>query len=849
VVFRWLSFLFLGGLTVAPLPQPLCAQSLDARFVSGLRQRRLFELAEGYSTDRLGQIGPSESAYGELTVELIRTLTLHAVHSPPHQRQPLWDQARTVAADFLRHLPPHPHTLLVRFQDALTLLTQGELGRQEYDVGALAGEQLEAIQRALREATSLLEALDKEVRTETTRRRRAAPRAGELTADELANLADSVQHQLARAQRNRALLFPRGSDDRLALLLAAADTLQRLLPQIPETRPLKAEAHLDLAECQRLLSRPAESAELAAHLDREGVDPVIRLRARAELIRVALAANQLEAAQRIIQRGREIGDHNSADLDLACFEAYVAFARAATEGQRLSPDDRNPRPENATKYEQQAVEAAERMEQVHGPYWGRRASQSLVASVPRSSLGSAELLSRAADGLYLKGDLEGAIAAYDDAAGQARAKADLQAAFELAYKAALVEHQRGRHAAAANRLRIVARSIATHPQAAPAHLLAVWNAARVDSGGGGATQYEELLAEHLATWPTAESADQARLWLGKLQESRLNWATAIDTYSAVSRSSPHYAAAVESLARCWRNEVAALVAAGKPAEDAAMQAIGHFRRAIVGSENRWPQRWTQADRIAALAAAELIVAYQPGSASDAEELLRRALDGAVDAPHPWQTAAQSQLVLALAVQSRRQDDALAILSAIGDASSEQMFAVFEGLSHAGKRAGEQTRSQIARLQLEAASRLAAGREQLTAEQQLTLERVRAEALAAIGRHDEALVTFERLATDNPQNGVVQEGLARLLLSSSSPAQLKRALDQWRVVASRSKPRTPRWYEAKYSVALAQCKLGDREGAATLLRYLLEAPPGLAGSEWEAAYRELLAKCSQPVAAQ
>jgi hypothetical protein len=49
-------------------------------------------------------------------------------------------------------------------------------------------------------------------------------------------------------------------------------------------------------------------------------------------------------------------------------------------------------------------------------------------------------------------------------------------------------------------------------------------------------------------------------------------------------------------------------------------------------------------------------------------------------------------------------------------------------------------------------------------------------------------------------------------------------------------------QAKYSVALAQLKLGDKASAAALLAYVLETPPGLAGNAWEAKYRDLLAKC-------
>jgi tetratricopeptide (TPR) repeat protein len=299
-----------------------------------------------------------------------------------------------------------------------------------------------------------------------------------------------------------------------------------------------------------------------------------------------------------------------------------------------------------------------------------------------------------------------------------------------------------------------------------------------------------------------------------------------------------------ALAYAWREQLTALAAAGEPTTDAASESILFFRRAITGPENRWPERWSQADRTAALAAAELIVAHQPGRASDAEDLLRRSIAGSFDAAAAWKTAAQAELVIAVAAQGGRQSDALAELRAIGAASSEQMLAVLDGLSQVAVRAGGRARPQIADVQLAAVAMLAKGGGQLTADQQLSLERVRAEALASIGRRQEALAAYQRLAASNPQNGAIQEGYARLLLDSADHGQLKQALDQWRLVASRTKPRTSRWYEAKYSVALVQFKLGDRESAATLLRYLLETPPGLKGTDWEATYSDLLRKCGQ-----
>ena len=46
------------------------------------------------------------------------------------------------------------------------------------------------------------------------------------------------------------------------------------------------------------------------------------------------------------------------------------------------------------------------------------------------------------------------------------------------------------------------------------------------------------------------------------------------------------------------------------------------------------------------------------------------------------------------------------------------------------------------------------------------------------------------------------------------------------------------------MALAHYKLGDRATAAKQLRYLLETPPGLAGTEWEQSFRDLLRKCGE-----
>jgi hypothetical protein len=83
-----------------------------------------------------------------------------------------------------------------------------------------------------------------------------------------------------------------------------------------------------------------------------------------------------------------------------------------------------------------------------------------------------------------------------------------------------------------------------------------------------------------------------------------------------------------------------------------------------------------------------------------------------------------------------------------------------------------------------------------------------------------------------------------LLTTADKAPLQLALDQWRRIAARTKARTPRWFKAKYSVALAQYKLGDKKSARQLLDYTLQTPPGLDGTGWQGKFEELLKLCSQ-----
>ena len=794
----------------------------------------MFELAEKHCRDKLADQNIKAVEQAELTIELARTLAQHAAFARPEERDELWKQARTVAGEFIRTQAKHPRLILVRAADALTPLSRGELARQELEAGAAPAGGVDAAKAAIREATRLLEDLSEELTREIPLRRRAALKEGDLSADELLSLQNFVLHQLGRARRNQALLYEPKSADRTNSLTQAKETLTSALLQTTDDPALASQMRLDLAVCQRLLGEYDECGRLLRELAPPGIPASTRLAARAESIRLEIDRQRLAEAQKLVEEGRLIDGQASPELDLATLELCLAQLRAAA-----AANDRAA----TTKWQNLAAQQARLLTEQHGSYWGRRADQLLVRSLPQGAIGNADLLARTADSLYLKGEFDQAIAAYDQAAEKAGQAGDDKTALELGYKAALVQEERKMHKSAAERFAALAVQLKQQPQAPAAHLRGIWNAAQeVRRDSSYEKEYEKLLVEQIDTWPGSESAQQARLWQGRLYESRRQWEPAAAAYAGVPAESEHFPAAVQAAARAFQEDLASRESESQDAKDAARKAVAYLRGVVLGSDNRLPETWSETQRIAALAAAEIVLDYLPGDAGQAEELLSAAVAAAEGAPPEWTNAARAQLVLAMASQPDKRNAAEQMVKDMSQASPDQLLDLLVGLSAIVRRSRPATRGQMAALQLATVELLMPQRQKLAKEDQLSLDRVNAEALAAAGRRAEALALLQRLASENPSHGGIQESFGELLLAASDKESLTAALNQWRVIAARSKPRTERWLKAKYSIALAQSKLGDKSGAASVLEYTLKTPPGLDGTSWKVRYETLLEAC-------
>ncbi|MFH1919344.1 MAG: tetratricopeptide repeat protein [Planctomycetota bacterium] len=812
--------------------------SSDQRFLAGLRERRLFELAESYCTGRLQEANLPDSRRAELVIELSLTLADWAVNSAPDQRQSLWRRAVDVTEDFAQRHPESPRLVLVRLQGALGLLARGELARQEAQLLAQNGRLLQEAQTSLEAALQRLQELGEEVEHRLREsslpggRNTAPSETNQLTVRQLTSLRDSIQYQLARAYRNQGQCFEAQSADWANSLTRAVEMLGPL-SNLDTTHPLAWRSRVNEIVCHRLLADYATAQRKLEALQAAKPPPAIALRARAEQLRLAVADNRLAAAVQLLSEGRQLDGVTSGELDYALLETCLAAWRAADElGNQ----------EAAAQWQAKANDVVRLIGREDGPYWIRRAQMLLSGDVQRLPGGDLEMWVQAAENAYHSGQLDEALAAYDRARGLAQQQGRTDQAFHLGFVAATIEHHRERHEQAMRRYERLAMATPEQARAPETHLLAIYHAGQIarTEPPGSLDQYIALAETHLATWPEASTANEVRWCLGRSREHRREWQKAIEQYRAIAPDYPQFVKVVEGAAHCYEAWLDQSKTTGKPTDEIAAAAAGWFESLVVGPEGRLRERWGPLARSAAIHAATFRLHCTTPDFGRAERILSAALDGASDAPAEWQSAARALLVLSLAGQGRRQE-AADMLRQISTGPPGQLLDMLQGLGRVGTTAAPQVRAELAALQSSAVELLRTRREELPPSGQKNLDRIAAQALADLGQIDAALDAYRRLAQAHPHDGEIQEGYARLLLSREDRPSQEAALAKWREVEKKSRPGSDRWFSAKYAVALLHDRSNNREQAEKMIRLLavLYPEPRLRDREVTARFAELL----------
>ena len=827
-------FLLFAGL-VAIAGAALAADSPDARFLEGLRQRRLFTLAETYCLDRLDDEKLADAQRAELVVEASRTYLEHALHTPPGPAaDALWQQASQAPLDFARQHAGSPRLLLVKTQSALVVMARGELARQQSEVTTDNEKSLGQARALLRTASRQLVDLGDELAVrlrETIRPTENEP----FSRDQLLALARNLRYQHAKALRNLGQSYPADSPDRTSALAQAADALEPLV-QLDDTDPLAWQSRLDDLICQRLLKDfPAAQRRLGQIL-RADPPPAVVLRARAEQIRLLLAAGQIDEALAIVESGREPGGIKQPEFNLACLEAYLAAWRAAGDAKRAA---------DAKRWEGVASTALAEIARSHGSYWVRRA-ESLWAGRFSAGLPSSEmdLLVRAAERHYRNGQLDQAIKAYDQAAKHVVEQGHDSAAFQFSFTAAAIEQERKSHGAARERYRQLAHRHPKHERAAEAHHLAIFNAAQEAKRSGTASlaEYGTLLEEHLRLWPTGHSADQAQWLLGRLREHQNDWPAAVAAYRSISPEHPQFVPGLKALAGCYDRWLSELQDERRPTREVAAAASEYFE-GLLRAERGLPQNWGMIEHTAALAAARLWLRESPPRYERIEAVLAAALQDTNPAGKHFAAEELGLLVLALAGQGRHEAAQQKLGELTGEAPGA-LLDLLEQLSRLLPVASQDDRRALLSLKILVIDRLKPRQSELEADKRMVFDHHAARAYAAAGQTSAARQLYQRLIEQNPRDGDLQEEYALVLSQGTDKASLDAALGTWRQVEQKSKPGSPRWFRAKYNLAHTHERLGNKQHASKIVALTQVLHPELGGPELKARFEELLARCQK-----
>jgi len=797
------------------------ANEQDAEFLDGLRERRLFELAEHYCQQQLDVKGLSPDQRGKLVVQQIRNLATHAMNAGSAARPALWSQATAISEDFVTRHPRHSRRLVVRFQHAIAIYSRFDSTPDTEP----AQRRLQIIRKAIRE----LETVSREVKRATNSGR------GGLSEEEIHSLQNHVELRLARILLKQAHVYPAKQIDRLALVTQAVDRLTKLDLRLSDRDELKTPLKIELAIARRMGGDAAHAQRILIALKDPTLSHEHLMQIEAEQIRAEIATGNVAAALRIAQTRAAKGTSSLPDRELASLQAVLAQWRAAGGSQQ---------PKQSDRWKRLALDFVRRIEDQHGPFWGRKADQILIGAIPRGSVSSVtdiEILLRAANNLVRKRNLDAALGAYERAAEAASKVKSDPLRFRALFLAARVCQQQKKQRAYLNRLRRLSLELKKEKDAPTAHLMAIRQSYLLAAQDAqGIALYESTLTEHLKHWLNHETASEAAWRLGRLHQVNSRWSKAVDTYRVIPPGNPYSALAMDQVALCWTKAILQLKLSRKPVDEEVGRAVSWFqsRYRSKGTDGKlvFPKVWTPEARAAILAETKLRLQFRGGDR--VRDQLLAARDGLPVASAKWLAQAESWLVAAASTEqnwSAAQAHARQI-------SAEFPVEVIGLLSWLEGFAKPATGSQIGQLIVQITDRMAQPAAAWNKAQREQVSVFRGQGLEAIGRRADALKLYRDLAVSYPRNAVHQERLAGALLKSNVPLELKESLTKWRHVNRFSRPGTERWFRSKYGIALAEFKLGNKKRAGQLIRFLQATPPGFSKSKLKDQFLALLKKC-------
>lgn len=853
---RWPSFLIpllVSSIVCAPFAvladDSTGLDELTTDYFRGLRERRLFRLAESYSLQRLSRGRLSLADRTDLTIELARTLTEHATYAGPAEQAELWNQARKTLQDVLDAEPTHPRRILFEVQLALVPAAAGEWYRWLADVQPDDPAVARRAADELNDALSRLRTLAARIAERLRKGSAARTPAGELTSSEWRSLDFRVRQRLGLVQLNLAHLQPAGSADRTATLLDAQKLLKPLA-DTPEDDEFVWTSRLALIECQRLLGEFSRAENAVRILEERSPPARFSDRLVAERVRILMATRRFADATGLLAEREQRAPALPAEL---------GFLKARLLAEQI--DDDAAAGSGAANEERRALEAqVERLRRETGGYWTSRAELLLEQVRDRAAYGrELAALVRRGEAEFRAGRLPEAATLFGKAAAAARQRGRGDLAFPFAYRRASIEVEARMWGPAAADLRRLVDQFPDHARAAQAHLLAAYCLGRRYDEDGTKSNREELafvLQEHRRRYAGGATFGEATWLLATLDERTGETADALKLYREIPREHPRGGAALVAMARCYEAVLDRLRHSRQATETWEQDAVETLEAALpAAATTSMPLDRHQAE--AALRLARILLGRRPPRYAAADGWLIR-VQAALAADQvgrpdeketgPAGTATDSlksqvlQLrIVSLAGQGQFQE-ARRQLQQLSAGRPAEMLQVLEGLAPLASSEKQDPFHDLGALQLEAALRLDERRDALEPPLRRRLDECLAHGYAAAGQPRRALEAYDLLLKETPRDKRLLAASGELLLKCADEACLRQAQKTWRTLETLSPAGSDEWLLARYNHCRSLLALHETAGACKLLKVTRLLYPKLGGEKLEAKFAALEENC-------
>ncbi|MGC1275673.1 MAG: tetratricopeptide repeat protein [Planctomycetaceae bacterium] len=844
------------------------APSAIERYFEGLRQRGMFDLAEGEALRRLGSDPPPESR-ARLVAELARTFVEHAKYAEGREQADLWKRADAAVADFLEADPTSPSRVRLDVLRGELALARGETLRwlAELSSGNFASQAEAALAEAVEQLTAVEAELNKRLRT---RLRVRSASVDPIDAIELDELLARTRLKLGTAELERA---------RLASGTARADRLgqtERWLAGLAKGAAAEEatwRSQILLAEAARLEGKPDVVRRRLAELQ-PGTLPDAAKDAIATVSTKLLLDEQKpgRAVAFLIDYRRTRGSLTG-ELRLLQIRG-LADAAAAVEALGNEQEAAALRAEIPTVVGWTQAE--------HGGYWAYRARLAARNAERSARYGpKVAALVRQAEASLAAGQADAAVSTYAEAVRQAQGMPDV--AVELASARASLLLKAGRYDEAAALLTSLVEQHSDLPTADELHLLSAYALGRLHDADPSSERREAYIArleEHRTRFADSPTAAEATLRLASFYEQRRQYSKAIPLFKSIAGDAERGPVAAAAAARNYEHLLRHLRSARNTAATAEAATVrdrqlAEWTRAAVRdvteltkplrSTNPPSRPMTATEAELALRASRLLLSDADGQAEAATLLDRLAsaflIEHAATEQEFWEAARRSALplrIVSLATRSRF-DDASRLIDSLESAPVGDLLAVVRGLSEltefdprgqlpvAFGASDGPVGPRLTDLRRTATELLSERRSELSIDEARQLDVVLAKANLADGRSSAAVDRYDAALAERPNDKALLMQAAAALQASGDAKAVRKALDYWRRLEDQEPAGSEPWLAARLHVIEAHLAIGETTAARKLLTVTKLLHPKLGGGETKAAYEAVEQRLDAPTA--